>query len=477
MLPRISLSCLLLLATAGPALAGGDVFATTTTYEVVGQTARMSIDSPWNAALGEYTIHSDAVVRDYADRWVFIVNRLLADNVLVLDRDSGYGVVTQYSVAGTGLNPRDIHVEPSAGPGSAPGRAFIPLYESNSLLVCDALSGANAVTIDLSGFADADGLCEMDQLCEVEGLAGHPEGLLFVVIQNQDRSGSWWVPTDEARLAVIDVATESLVDADPVAAGINGIDLELKNPAWRIVPAYVRGSWKVLVNCTGDYGVEDGGIEMVDPVSLTSEGVYFSEAALGGDVLDFAVLGPKTGWAIRSTPSYQTELVRFDPQEGTVTLVAHTSAGFDLADIELSKDLRLFVADRDATQPGIRIYDAVSGVLETGPRDTGLPPFDLTLLDELATAAPVARLAPRLLAEPNPFNPRVEIRWVASAADAPAVLEILDLRGRRITRLHSRNGVWTWDGTSDDGASVASGAYVAQPVGVEAAGVKLMLVR
>lgn len=472
----LSLFLLLLLVTAGPAGATGDLFATTTSYEVFGGTAWMSIDPPYPATLDAYQVHSDALVRNYARRWVFVVNRLFADNILVLDRESGYGVVTQYSVAGTGLNPRDIHVEPSAGPGSGPGRAFIPLYETNSLLVCDALTGANANTIDLSVFADADGYCEMDQILEVPNVAGHPEGLLFVSIQNQDRSGSFWVPTTDARLALIDVATETLVDANPGTPGIDGIDLQLTNPFWRMDLVQVSGAWKILVNCPGNYGVADGGIEIVDPFTRQSEGTLIDEVALGGDVLDFAVLDTAIGWAIRSDQNFQTSLVRFDPATGTLIDVVLTTQGFDLVDLELSSDARLFVGDRTPANPGIRIYDPDDGTLLAGPLDTGLPPFDITLLDEIPVATPPGRLSPRLTASPNPFNPRVEIRLEGAPSGPAPWLEILDLRGRRVARLGgSRAGgdvLWTWDG-----AGAASGSYLARVTGSATPPVKLMLVR
>jgi hypothetical protein len=381
-------------------------------------------------------------------------------------------------VTGTGLNPRDIHVEPVAGPGSGPGRAFIPLYESNSLLVCDALSGANAATIDLSVFADADGLCEMDRVLEGPASSGHPDGLLFVSIQNQDRSGSFWIPTDAARLAVIDIATESLVDADPLAPGINGIDLQFNNPTWRLEFAPVNGAWRVLVNCTGSYGVQDGGIEIINPYTLQSEGVYLSETQLGGDILDFALLGSNIGWAIRSNASFQTELVQFDPTTGTVTQVALTSAGFDLSDIEISNDARLFVSDRNPANPGVRIYNPESGALLAGPLSTGLPPFDITLLDEIPVSAPAQRLAQRLSASPNPFNPRVEIRLESGSAHE---LEIVDLRGRLVAHLDGSvdgEGMrWVWDGTNHEGGAVASGTYFARAVGVTVAPIKLTLVR
>jgi hypothetical protein len=48
--------------------------------------------------------------------------------------------------------------------------------------------------------------------------------------------------------------------------------------------------------------------------------------------------------------------------------------------VEATSGGELFLADRGSptTSPGIRIYDAVSGVEKTAaPIDVGLPPFDI----------------------------------------------------------------------------------------------------
>jgi hypothetical protein len=472
------LTLLLLLSISASAFASGDLFVTTTSYEVFGGTAQISILPPYSSVIDAYQIHSDAVVREYGKRWAFVVNRLFADNILVLDRNTGFGVVTQYSTSPTGLNPRDIHVEPVSTPGSGPGRAFITLYESNSLMVCDALTGANRNTIDLSSFADGDGLCEMDQLLEVPSAPGFPDGLLLVSLQRQDRGGAIWIAGD-AVLAVIDIATESLVDTNPGTPDIDGIPLQLRNPFWRMEWAFVDGAWKVLVNCPGDYGVDDGGIEVVDPYTYQSEGVLVSDGDLGGDVLDFQIMGTTLGWAITNNSSFQTSLVRFDPTTAQVSQTVLTSAGFDLVDLEMSFDGRLFVGDRDAGNPGVRIYDPVGGSLLAGPLNTGLPPFDFVLLDEIPVDAPPIRLANRLTASPNPFNPRVKIRL--EPAGAGTILEILDLRGRRVARVAGEadgSGTsWIWDGTNARGESVASGAYFARVEGIDVPPIKLMLVR
>lgn len=80
---------------------------------------------------------------------------------------------------------------------------------------------------------------------------------------------------------------------------------------------------------------------------------------------------------------------------------------------------------------------------------------------EVPAAAELAVLrldAPR----PNPFNPRVTLRYYLPQS-GPAKLRILDARGREVTRLPAEAGMgWhraIWDGTDSSGRSVASGSY------------------
>jgi hypothetical protein len=64
---------------------------------------------------------------------------------------------------------------------------------------------------------------------------------------------------------------------------------------------------------------------------------------------------------------------------------------------------------------------------------------------------------------PNPFNPTTNIKF-ALKENGFARVAIYDARGRRVKTLHSGNlmhGIhtYTWDGTSDNGSSLASGVY------------------
>lgn len=105
---------------------------------------------------------------------------------------------------------------------------------------------------------------------------------------------------------------------------------------------------------------------------------------------------------------------------------------------------------------------------------TDLQRYDIDIDVELTgiTAAgdvPVADLGATLY--PNPFNPQTAVRFYAAQA-GPVSVDVFNVRGERVRRLHddASSAGWqelTWDGRNDAGGSVASGSYLLR---VEAGG-------
>ena len=65
---------------------------------------------------------------------------------------------------------------------------------------------------------------------------------------------------------------------------------------------------------------------------------------------------------------------------------------------------------------------------------------------------------------PNPFNPRVRIE-IDHASPGSVAVEVIDVSGRRVKRLHS--GPWRpgrheleWDGSDEGGSPVGTGTYL-----------------
>ncbi len=443
-----------------------DLFCTTTTFESTGSSSVMLLDAPYTTTNDLYTIHGDAVARR-SQNTIFVINRYLADNVLVLDASSGYAVVDQYST-GLDSNPQDLEVV-------RPGRAYLTRLEETQLWVVEPLHGTLLATIDLSPFADADGIPEMAQVAAVGDFA-------FVALQRLDRLQSNLPPAGGSSLVVIDTRNDQPVDAVPETAGIDPILLPAENPSGDLW--YDRNLNRLLVICSGEFPQLDGGLAVVNPFTRESEGFVTTEAQLGGNLQAARLASSELGWAIVSNSSFQTLLLRFDASSGAPLDTVLTSSGFDLSDLEISQQGKVYVSDRNAQNPGIRVYDAFTKAALAGPIGVGLPPFDLVLRDGAPegpiTGAPPALSPARLTAWPNPFNPSVKLA-LSEASGRPELL-ILDARGRVVTRLRPSGGdsdrlLYRWDGRDAAGQAVASGVYWARPAGTEISAVKLSLVR
>jgi hypothetical protein len=388
----------------------------------------------------------DAVGRVY-DGLLYVVNRAGCDNIEVIDPATG-AVLRQFSV-GIGTNPQDIAV-------ISPERAYVSRYETNDLLEVDLITGARVDSISLASFADSDGLCEMHRL--------HLRGrLLFVELQRMVRH-NWpelWTPEPPSMLAVVDIDTGQLVDADPAVVGVQAIALLGTNPIAPIVEDAANGD--LLVPEAGQYGViDDAGIERVSPISLRSRGFLVRESDLGGDLVDFAVGTDRTIFAIVVLAGSNTALLRVDADSGGTIDTLRNPGSYTLADV-LLHDGKLFLSDRDYGRPGIRIYDAITGDSLAGPVATGLPPAELLLLPGKSVPIPGGDRGILGMARPNPSPGPTSLAWRPGTADPAVRLEVFDAAGRRVRRLElqdaPRDADLQWDGCDDRGRPVGAGAY------------------
>jgi hypothetical protein len=434
------------------------VFAVTTDYETSGRFSVADVVPPWSVDANLGSIHSDAVARHHGGL-IYVVNRLYADNIQVLDPQQNFATVIQFSV-GPGSNPQDIAVV-------SPDRAYVSRYETAWLYEVDPVVGAVVDSIDLSGFADADGIPDMAQMA----LVGN---LLFVGIQRLDRD-NYWLPVSPSYLAVIDTNTNALVDADPVAPGIQGIELTGLNPTSEIHVDEAAGI--MYVGESGRWNVSDGGVDAVDAVGLTALGFVTTEGQLGGDVGDFTL--PVNGRAHAvvsvSTPGWESYCVSFDWTNGDLIGEVWRPGGFSVEDIEVHPGTaQLFLCDRTYTGPGVRVFSAIDGAqLTTGPLDVGLPPFDLVIVGDAVTGVedtPV-ELGSTLQVAANTVGPEALIAF-RLPSEGRVCLDIYDVSGRHVRDLKrgfvgEGEHVVSWDGRDSRGRPVGSGVYF---VRVEAGG-------
>ena len=299
--------------------------------------------------------HSDARVRTYGGQ-VFVVNRFGADNITVLDGGTS-AFVRQFSV-GNGANPYDIAFASGT-------QAYVTRYESSALWVVNPSTGAQTGTVSLAALADADGIPEMDRAIVVGPL-------LFVSLQRVDRTNGFQ-PTDTSLVAVVDTRTNTLVDCDAARPGVQGIVLPRTNPVTPFVLDVARS--RLYLGCVGSYGVADGGVVAIDPVTLTAAGVVAPESALGGDVLDLAWGGDDRAFAIVADGSFNTALVRWSRTTGAAVQTLYAPGGFSLADAELTPDgSEVWVCNSSFGSPGVRRFAATTGAATGSVLACTLPP-------------------------------------------------------------------------------------------------------
>jgi len=448
----VGLGALLVLAVVtavGSAGAADFAFVTTSDY-ITGNSSVVWHDGSYTHDNNVRSLHSDAVAR-YYDGLIYVVNRMGADNIQILDPENGFSTIRQFSV-GAGSDPHDIVVLSST-------KAYVTRYNTNTIWIVDPSQGIQTGSIDLSSLADADGKAEIDMMCRVGSR-------VFVTVQRLDRGTPGWPPVGQSYVTVIDAQTNALIDADPATPGVQSILLTGTNPYSDIQLNPWTG--KLYVACAGYWGLKDGGVEAIDPVSLESNGFLFLETAAGGDITDVEIDRGTNGYAIMNDASFHTVLISFNAASGAKTGTLYAPGDYVLLDIEVSPWSELFVSDRTATLPGIRIFDVFSNEeITAAPINVGLPPSDITFSFSVQTGIgepPAAGTLVSLLdAYPNPFNPATTIPFTLSRS-ARVAMRIYDVLGRRVRGLIDEERpagpqAVMWDGRDDRGRPAASGVY------------------
>lgn len=392
-------------------------------------------------------VHSDAVARWY-DGLLYVVNRFGQDNVQVIDPNT-LATIRQFST-GNGSNPQDICF-------LSPTRAYLSRYDVSDLLIVNPSTGASLGVIALGAFADADGIPEMARMVRVGSR-------VFVAIQRLDRNGGFQ-PTDKSLVAVIDATADTVLDADPVAAGKQAILLAGKNPYTAF--AFDREGMRLLIGCAGVYGELDGGIEYLDAVTLASGGYAITESALGGDVGDVAWHVAGHSYAIVSDAGSNTLLVSWSAITGQKLATVYAPGGFSLNDCELNDRGELYVCNSNFLAPGLFVFDVPEDTLLAGPLDCGLPPYQVTFdaTSEQVLAVEDALADAALSAPwPNPARSVLHVRLTLARAGA-AEVEVIDLAGRRVRRiaagvLDAGSTTLAWDLRDAEGRRVAPGVYL-----------------
>lgn len=331
-------------------------FVTTTDFQT-GSFATIEKEPPFRVdpSTPARRVGSDPVARVFGRR-VFVINRFGADNVQILDSDRGFATLAQCST-GNGSNPQDIAFVDGH-------TAYVPLLARPYLLRVRARPRGDcadfiAGEIDLRAYADSDGSPEANQ-------AVVHEGVLYVTLERLEN----FAPVQPGVLLRIDTRSDAVAGA---------LTLLAANPFGMTKGLTVRGD-NLYVAEVGQFGVNDGGIEVVDLASFASRGWVVREEELGGDITDFVLVSEDLGYAVVSLEDFSTALVSFQPRSGRKLATVLRQDG--LSDIELDRKGQLFLSVRNIHAPGVRVFRGATGEeLTTTPLFTGLPPFDVVFLE------------------------------------------------------------------------------------------------
>ncbi len=343
---------------------GGDtesgIFVVTSDF-ATGSTAFLAPTSE-TADIDLLNVHSDAVAR-FFDGKVYVVNRLGADNILVLDQGDLRTPMTQFSV-GNGSNPQDIEIVSDI-------KAYVTGLARADLAIFNPQDGTELGTIDLSAFADGDGLPELTQMVQ----AG---SRIYVLAQRLEN----FAPVGTSYLVVIDTDTDIIVDMDDSADGVQAVELTAPNPNGIVV----IGS-SLVVSEVSSFGDRVGGIEVFELSAgggVASLGLVIDEQTLDGDIQGIAMVDENSGFALISDENFANYVVPFNLATGEVgARLEGLSTGF-IQSMEVDGN-RLIVGDRgtfDAPEAnGLMIFDVETKDLVAGPISTGLPPASIVILD------------------------------------------------------------------------------------------------
>jgi len=329
-----------------------------------GRLAAQDAAPPYAFVTPTLSLGGDGLVRAELAR---VLHLSRTTGVLSLVDAQTWTVAASFALGAAEL-PRDISVVGAH-------TAYVSRRNARFLWRLDLESGARVDAVDLAPLGAGDGNPAQDTMLVHEGrlylqLAGEPG------------------TSQPHALAVIDLASETLVDADPDLPGIQGIALVGTGPRFKM--QIVPGANQLLVSATGAFH-DDGGLERIDLTNLTSMGLeVFEQIEAGADLGAFVQLDGSRGWLVFSTDlllsshlhpyTFETGMDSFEADVLLDYFVPHM--------VYVRPSNTLFWPEPDGVQP----FDGTTGV----PRADATPlpvagiPTDLALLAsaQVAFAAP-----------------------------------------------------------------------------------------
>lgn len=341
----------------------------------IGRVQAMDVNPPWNLVTPPLQVGRDSLLR-YANGRLYVMRP--TDHIISVVDPATWSILRSYTLP-PGSEPEDIALVGS-------NIAYVSARQATHLIRLNLTSGATEHAIDFRPFADADGIPDLG------GMAFYAGRLLVQVRRlNRDVARGFIPP---AYLAVVDPYAGQLVDFDPVVPEVQAIQLAGTPP--KRVMQLIPQNRRLFISATGDF-FDEGGIEMIDLENWRTMGlvVHESHGLTGADTGPFVMVTPQRGYLVYTTDlTVSSHLNEFTVANGPEGLAIFTEVGF-LAPALVFEHIgnRMFFANSDGVEPGVRVFDAATGnQLTTMPVATGGPPSDLALLGDGPFSAEPASL-------------------------------------------------------------------------------------
>ncbi len=335
-----------------------------------GLLCRMNTESPWGFRFPAIKIAEHSALRSAGGR-VFAISS--ANHEISIISSACWRVERVIRFA-QGIRPIDIAMTDA-------DTAYITCDSSSKLIKLDLSNGSRQESVDLSRFADADGNPDL-------GWMSVHEGRLFVQVRRINLGA--FVPP--AYLAVIDLASEQILDTDNNTPGIQAI--ELQGMAAKRTMQVIEETRRLGVLSSGG-NLDDGGIELINLDTLRSEGLVVNEATeeTGTDLESFLFTRPDRGFFNAMTDIVlSSHLTPFSVADGVNPIQLNGAIDYEVEKMVYDhKTDTFFMPEGGYYGDGIRIFDGDDGKLispDLKPTDNGtlLPtatngtPTDVVLL-------------------------------------------------------------------------------------------------
>ncbi len=317
------------------------------------------------------TLHQDSTVKEL-DGIPYILEREGADNIKRLDKNNNFKVIYEESLrknSDESVNPHDIAKINNE-------TALVSAYNLSELRVINLSNGKLTDTsLDVSSYSSDATPPEVSQLLRVDDF-------IYASLHDLDEG---FAPQN-SRLLKIDIS-----DANNLSVA-ESLQIPFKNLNSRLQLYSSGGELRIVGAGIGSYSsTTDGGVVSYNINTNSFDSSTFKEEATSSmtgtqarNLTQVIYVNDNKAFALLSNnSSFKDFIVVFNP--ATQTIIKELLGGENGGSYStmLLDEGKLFISDRESTQPGIRIFnvETLEEITINGPINVGLPPASMVVIE------------------------------------------------------------------------------------------------